>query len=264
MYKLPVRMKEAKESDNPFFIELYTIYLRTETLYIAAADEPVRFGGQEFVANPVKRGEITKSMDTIVNEVELEVSDVTDDMLTYLMNGFDFRGCRVDIIRILYPDSINDESIFSWVFSGEIDKPSFSDGTFSCVVEAKLPNIEAPVRDFQVACNSEFGDAECCADKGTITTTVRKGSGNEIIISDMHEADYWKYGTIKIKGESRNIISSEGGVLIVNVNFLQDINGEQAEISRGCNMTFDWCKEHFNNQIHYSGFPAVPWEAEYR
>lgn len=263
MFQLPVRMKEAKESANPFFIELYTIHLRTETLYIAAADEPIEFAGQEFVAIPVKRGNITKSMDSIVNEVELEVSDVTDDMLTYLMNGFDFRGCRVDIVRILYPDSITNESIFSWVFSGEIDKPSFSDGTFTCVVEAKLPNIEAPVRDFQVACNSEFGDAECCADKHVTTVKVRKGSGNTLYISESHGTDFWKYGTIKIKGEARNIISSDGNTIVTNVNFLQEVDGETAEISCGCNMTFEWCKK-LGNQIHYSGFPAVPWEAEYR
>ena len=263
MQKLPVIMMEAKDSDNPFFLELYRLSLRTETLYIVAADEDIVFRGQRFTAIPVKRGAITKSMDSIVNEVELEISDVTDDMLTYLMCGFDFRGCKVDIVRILYPDSLSDDSMFSWVFSGEINKPSFSDGVFTCTVESKLPNIDAPVRDFQVACNSEFGDAECCADKCVTETKVRRGQGNIIFINAAREENFWKYGTIKIKGEARNIIASDGNQIVVNVNFLQDIDGETAEISRGCNMTFDWCKR-IGNQIHYSGFPAVPWEAEYR
>ena len=256
-------MATAKQSDNPFFLELYTIALRTETLYIVAADEDIVFNGQRFVAVPIKRGEITKSMDTIVNEVDLEVSDCTDDLLAYLINGFDFRGCRVDIVRILYPDSLTDSSIFSWVFSGEIDKPSFSDGVFTCTVESKLPNIEAPVRDFQVACNSEFGDNECGMDVGAEERPVFRGTGNKIHLGNAYPKDYWKYGTIKIGGEARNIISSMDDYIIVNCNFLQQIGGRTALICRGCNMTFDWCKR-MGNERNYSGFPAVPWEAEYR
>ena len=263
MQHLPVRMVEAKNSENPFFLELYKIQLRTEDLYIVAADEDITWNGIEFHAVPVKRGAITKSMDSIVNEVDLEVSDCSDELLAYLMNGFDFRGSRVDIARILYPDGLKDTDLFTWVFSGEINKPSFTDGTFSCTVESKLPNIEAPVRDFQVACNSEFGDAECCADKGLVELTVSRGTGNQVYLGNAYPKDYWKYGTITVNGESRNIISSQDNYVITNVNFLQDINGCKAEVARGCNMTFDWCKR-LGNQIHYSGFPAVPWEAEYR
>ena len=260
---LPRVMTKAKQTDNPFFLELYKIALRTETLYIVAADEDIVFNGQKFTAVPVKRGEITKSMDSVVNEVDLEVSDCSDELLAFLINGFDFRGCRVDIVRILYPDSLTDSSVFSWVFSGEIDKPSFSDGVFTCTVESKLPNIEAPVRDFQVACNSEFGDAECCMSRGTLECTVTRGRGNQVNIGNAYPKDYWKYGTITIGGEARNIISSKDGYVVVNANFLQDINGKTAEVNRGCNMTFDWCKK-LGNTKHYSGFPAVPWEAEYR
>lgn len=266
MQNLPVKMAEAKNSDNPFFLELYTIHLRTETLFIVAADEDITFGGQKFTAVPIKRGAITKSMDSIVNEVDLEVSDCgdrDDELLAFLINGFDFRGCRVNIVRILYPDSLKDSSMFSWVFSGEIDKPSFSDGVFTCIVESKLPNIEAPVRDFQVACNSEFGDSECCMSKGTSNLTVRRGQGNKIHLGNAYAKDYWKYGTITIAGEARNIISSQDDYIVVNVNFLQNIDGKTAEVVRGCNMTFDWCKK-LGNQKNYSGFPAVPWEAEYR
>ena len=38
---LPVCMKEMKESAQTFFIELYTIELRTGTIYLAACDEDI-------------------------------------------------------------------------------------------------------------------------------------------------------------------------------------------------------------------------------
>ena len=260
-------MMEAKNSENPFFLELYKIALRTEDLYLVAADEDITWNGILFHAVPIKRGAVTKSMDSIINEVDLEVNDLgkeeNDTLLAFLMEGFDFRGCRVDIARIMYPESLTDTSLFSWVFSGEINKPSFTDGTFSCTVETKLPNIEAPVRDFQVACNSEFADAECCASKDTTHIRVSRGQGNQVYIGNAYPKDYWKYGTLKIAGEARNVIRSQDNYVIVNVNFLQDINGKEGELNRGCNMTFDWCKR-LGNQVHYSGFPAVPWEAEYR
>lgn len=38
---LPVCMKKMKESAQTFFIELYTIELRTGTIYLAACDEDI-------------------------------------------------------------------------------------------------------------------------------------------------------------------------------------------------------------------------------
>ena len=132
MITLPVSMSEAMESGNPFFIELYTIQLRTSTLFLAAADEDVTFAGQKYLAVPIKREEINRSLDSIINDCQLEVSDCSDDLLRYVLNGYDFRGCKCNIIRIEYPDSLEDVTNFSWVFSGEIDEPSFSDGVFTC------------------------------------------------------------------------------------------------------------------------------------
>lgn len=263
MMTLPVCMAEAKEKDNSFFLELYQIKLRTQTIHIVAADEDIHYNGQLFTAIPFKRGEITRSIDSINNEVTVELGDCTDDMLAYVMNGFDFRGCKATIIRILYPESIKDPNIFSLVFTGELDEPEFQGGVFSCKIQSRFPNIQAPARDFQIACNSEFGDTECRMNKDITELTVSHGGGNNIIISASYPENYWTYGSIIIGGEWRVITASTGNTIRVNVTFAQNINGKKATLARGCNKTLKMCRK-YGNTIHYSGFPAIPFESEYR
>ena len=262
MITLPVSMSEAMESGNPFFIELYTIQLRTSTLFLVAADEDVTFAGQKYLAVPIKREEINRSLDSIINDCQLEVSDCSDDLLRYVLNGYDFRGCKCNIIRIQYPDSLEDITNFSWVFSGEIDEPSFSDGVFTCKVFREFPQIQVPNRDYKLACNSAFGDEDCQMDKCETEITVKKISSNILQLDKSYDEGYWNYGTITMEGESRTIIKSTGNEITLNLNFLQDFTERKATLVRGCNKTQSMCKK-YGNMINFSGFPAIPFENIY-
>ena len=53
---LPVSMKKAKESENPFFIELYRIYLKTGTIRICNCDVVITFAGETYYPVPIERG----------------------------------------------------------------------------------------------------------------------------------------------------------------------------------------------------------------
>lgn len=263
MMILPVSMKREMESGNPFFIELYTIHLRTSVLRLAACDEDIVFGGEKYFAVPIQREDIEKSIDAIVNDCTLQVADCTDDLLTYVLNGYDFRGCKCEIIRIQYPESLEDETCFSYLFSGEIDEPSFSNGTFSCKVSWEFPSIQVPNRDFQLFCNSEFGDEECGMNVGEETMMVTKVSPNVIRLNKSYPKFYWIYGTITMEGESRTIIKSEGDLITLNLNFLQDFTQRNATLKRGCNKSKVHC-QFYGNMKHFSGFPAIPFENIYR
>lgn len=261
---LPVSMQEAKDSGNPFFIELYIINLRTGTMYLAACDENIVFNGQTFVGVPFQRGEITKTMDNIVDSCEITLGDCSFEFVKFALNGFDFRGCSATILRIQYPDSLDDSSVVQWVFSGTIDEPSFSAGTFSCKLTARLPKVDCPNRDYRIACNSEFGDEECGMNLCETSESVQKVSGNIVELSNAYDDDYWQNGVITIAGEARNIVESSGRNVRVNVNFVQrNIVGKKVTLIRGCNKTAANCRK-YNNMKHFSGFPAIPFESEYR
>lgn len=260
-------MSEMKDSDVTFFIELYKIELRTGAIYLAATDTDIVFGGQKFTAIPLERETVDRSIDTVIDTCNVKLGDGNYEKLAYICNGFDFRGCEVQIIKIMYPDSLADENIFSWVFNGYIDNPSYADGTFSCTLKTRMPNIEVPNRTCQLCCNSEFGDEECTMSLGEITVDLATGSSQEkIFLPSSYPDDYWKNGVVTISGEARLILASTGNSVTIAYSFLQDNikAGTKATLIRGCDKTKETCKGRFDNMKNFSGFPSIPWEAVYR
>ncbi len=264
MIHLPVCMAEAKESGNPFFIELYELHLRDGVMRIAACDEDIKWNGNVYTAVPFQRGEIKQSIDNVIDSCEITLGDCDFKLLKYVLDGFDFRGCDAYIGRIQYPDSLKDASIFQLVFAGMIDEPSYTNGTFTVQIKSRLPEIECPNRDFRLACNSDFGDSDCGMSKATEHVSVLSAGVNVISVGTSHPDDYWKDGVATVGGESRLITKSSGNQIKVNVNFLQEITGQTIELQRGCNKTKETCKNKYNNMQHFGGFPAIPFETAYR
>lgn len=262
MITLPVSMAKAKESGNPFFIELYILQLRDGVMRIAATDENILYNNEEYTAVPFQRGEVTTSMDNLTDSCEVSLGDCSYELLKYVIEGFDFRGCNALIFRIQYPDSLKDPSIVQPVFSGYIDEPSYTNGEFSCKVKSRIPEIECPNRNFLMACNSEFGDEECGMSLAEETLTVQSVASNIVTLDKSHDKNYWKDGVISVGGESRIITESNENIITLNVNFVQDITGHSATLRRGCNKTVEACRA-FGNMKHYSGFPAIPFESNY-
>lgn len=264
MVQLPVCMEEAKESGKTFFIELYAIKLRTTTLYLAACDEDIIYDGTRFIAVPIQRESVTRSMDNITDSCQLTISDVNYQLLAYVVNGFDFRGSLATVIRIQYPDSLDDPKVFEWVYTGTVDEPSFAEGTFSCKLQTVFPQVQCPNRCYQLACNSEFGDAECCYVPNTAAVKVVAASGNYLAFDTWFDENYWKNGVVSIAGESRVIEASAANVVMLNVNFLQEnILGKDATLKQGCDKSRERCA-YYRNTIHYGGFPAIPFESVWR
>ena len=260
---LPVCMAKAKESNNPFFIELYILNLRTGVTRLAACDENITFAGETYLAVPVQRGDIGRNLDTINDAVEISLADCSYEMLQFVMNGFDFRGCTATILRIQYPDSLKNANAVQLVFSGFIDEPSFSNGMLSAKINARMPEINCPNRNYRLACNSEFGDSECGMSLAREDVAVTGRKGNTLTLSVSHVKDYWKDGVISVEGESRVVSSSSGNTVTVNVGFAHETVGKSAALVRGCNKTVERCKT-YGNMKHYSGFPAIPFESVYR
>lgn len=261
---LPVKMTEAKNKYTTFFIELYTLELRTGVSYVAACDEDIVFDGKIWTAIPFSRGDIKSTQDEPTQEIEVQVGDVNDDHLAYVMNGFDFRGCKASLSRIQYPDSLSDPSLVQLMFEGYIDSPSFADGVFSCVVKNVFPTMQVPQRQFNLPCNSYFGDSVCGLSTNDVWDTVINTNGTTIVLSGSYPDNFWKNGMARINGESRNIITSSGQVIRTHINFLQDaIVGQRILLQRGCDKTQDDCRRH-GNTVRFTGFPAIPFESVYR
>lgn len=266
MLILPALLSERKDSSEICVIELYRLKLRTGTVYIAACDEDIEFMNQTFISIPIQRETINKSVDNVVDSTSLKIADVDYAKLAYILNGFDFRGCDVEIVQVLYPECLKDPSLCRWVYTGYIDSPSYEAGVFSCTLKARFPNIEVPNRSCQLFCNAEFGDPDDCGmSKDIRVITIATGSNQgEIFYGDNDMNHHWDDGVITIGGESRMIRESTDKIYLA-YPFIQDIYvGETATIERGCDKTQKTCRERFNNTINFSGFPSIPWESVYR
>ena len=130
-----------------------------------------------------------------------------------MVNGFDFRGAMATVVRIQYPESLKDAKIYEWIYAGTIDEPSFAEGTFSCKLQTVFPQVQCPNRGYQLACNSEFVDAECGYRPATVSAVVTGVNGNILYVNMNFNSNYWKNGVITIAGESRIIETNAGNSL---------------------------------------------------
>ena len=181
------------------------------------------------------------------------------------MNGFDFRGCEAAITRIAYPESLETNQGF-YVFCGYIDNPAYEDGVFSCTIKSYFPSIQAPSRAYQLSCNSSFGDCICGMSKArTVLTVTKVNSDGSLSVGENFANNYWKDGLVSISGESRLIVSSSDNKIKVNYGFMQgNLVGKTVILERGCDKTRETCKNRYNNLKRFSGFPAIPFESQYR
>jgi phage-related protein len=261
---LPVKMQQMKESNQTFFLEIYDIALRTGTIHLVASDTNITFNGVQYLAVPIQRESLTRSMDNITDNCQLSIGDVDYGLLSYVMKGYDPRMSNVLVRRIQYPDSLSNPSINEWLYYGFLDELSFADGTFTCKIMSRFPQIDVPNRQYSLHCNSEFADDQCRASKSTTNVSVTGVSGNTLYLARSFNQNFWLNGVCTIEGESRIITQSNGNWIQLNVNFLQDrLVGKTAQISRGCNKTKTDC-QRFGNLARFSGFPAIPFESVYR
>lgn len=259
---LPVSMELAKEQDSSFFIELYNIYLKTGTIRICNCDTSIIFNGLNYYPVPIERGNIKNSVDAKINNVDLKISDADNSKVAALMQGFDFRGRNVEILRIQYPDSIADNSIVFPVFYGYLDAPTYSNGEFTCSVISSFPKSNVPYRQTQYFCNNTFGDELCKLDKAVRTIDIDIANSTPTVIKIVGttlQADYYKNGLLTIGYETKLIKSNSSNTITVIYPFQADDLANTATISRNCDKTPETCSK-YNNRQNYGGFLAIPKE----
>lgn len=266
---LPVKMAEAKEAGTNFFIELYRLELPSYTLLLASCDEDIQFAGETYNAFPIKRGEITKTVDSRVDNCDIEISNVNDSFTLALFNGKSFLGSRAYVYKILYPDSLNDENIVHLVFYGQIDSPELTENaTFKCSIVSDLPNMDN-CRTMQYCCSAAFGDANCGKTPVAVTnssfsfgTGSFNGVSRQTIKDSKLSGNYWGNAIVFVDGMSRRVITWDSSS---NTVYLEYAFPDNVDISGGYKIVQDCdktpaCCGNYNNLTRYGGFLFIPFE----
>lgn len=263
---LPVSVRNAKESDSSFFIELYNIYLKTGVIHICNTDVEITFNDIVYYPVPIQRGNVKTTVDSKIDNMDLKISDADNSKVSALMNGFDFRGRIVEIFRIQYPESLEDSDIIIPIFRGKLDAPSYSNGEFTCIVKSAFPKNHIPMRTTQYFCNNTFGDSLCKKNKKILNckiTRIISENKVEIQLDDNSQSistNEYENGLITVGYETKLISSNTTNTITTKYPFIYEMQiNDKATISLNCNKTPEMCAK-YNNRENYGGFLAIPKE----
>ena len=259
---LPISLKENKDKYNNFFIHLINLKLKTGISYFSLCDTDIPFNGKNYIALPGELGSTKQTVDNKTDNLEVTLSDCTDAFKLALFQGLDPRGCRLEVIRVHYPECLTVNE-YDYVFVGDLDSLYLDDGkgTFKATVRNSLGNFETG-RTCMFGCNAEFGDPdECGVNKGLTNIIVQAGSDqNNAYINLSQPNDFYKDGILTVNYESRKIITNIGNKIDVEFPFSFIVEtGDTGSIEKGCSYDPTGCKRH-NNMQNYGGFPGIPWE----
>jgi uncharacterized phage protein (TIGR02218 family) len=190
-----------------------------------------------------------------------------------------FYGAAVLLERLFMPTP-GDASLgaIPW-FEGYVAEVAPTSTTVKLTVKSRLErlNVPMPRRTFQPACTHVLYDAACGVTKATYTETKAVASGTALAVTftDTTSTGYYLGGAVRfITGANAGIVrlaathtvAGGNGTVTFDTAFpYTPQNGDQLQISRGCNKaatnpngTPGDCAAKFNNLTRFGGFPFVP------
>lgn len=254
-------------------LELYQIFLDTETLRYAQSDVDVVFGGETWRAIGVSRGEIRTSSELECDEVPVSIDNVNLAVADKII-ATDFITRRLAIYKLRRGDVSSGQAMV--LFDGRMDEPVLDQSKLTVAVRSWLDgmHVNVPRRIFSSICNYQLYDTWCTASR---QLDVNLGTGTALgsstvftLVADYlaGQADgYWgPIGTLWMEtgsnaGLAREVVAHSQSSLSVEVRipFPATINsGDLFRIERGCGKTVADCCSKFGNYVNYGGFPTIP------
>lgn len=263
-----VSAEKDKEANRP--VELYQVYLDSGTLFFAAHPENINYFDENgtpttYYALGLSRSPVRTNMDTKVDEVTVQLDNVTREMSAYIAHT-EFVGRRLKIIKV-FLEYLADPADHVVIFDGIMDAPVITETALQVTVVSKLDMLgfRVPRRRYQRPCNWKFGSSECGINLSSVTVTgtvqAISADGLTLTLSGRTEAaGYFVDGVLTIGSERQRVVSSNGPTIMVDYPFVNAKVGDPYTLRRGCDKTFEACRDRFGNQSNYGGYLSVPAE----
>jgi uncharacterized phage protein (TIGR02218 family) len=245
-------------------VECYKFIGSFRTYRYTSADvqQTVNFEDYEPVAG--RRGNIragTQSDDNLSLEIELPFDvDVVQDY-AYSESP---PGLVLEVYRVHRGTDFSTD--WSLLWKGKVSAFNIN----GRVAKIRVPSIfsralqtDVPSAYYQGPCNHVLFDQRCGLARSlfTTTTTVTGVGTTAIQVASTAEPDgSLAAGEVVITrtGERRLILANSAGLLTINYPFVDARNGDEVEITQGCDHSFSTCKTKFNNSAQYGGHPFIP------
>lgn len=241
--------------------ELYTFLAGDVWSRYTSYIEDLVFGGDNFLAAPIKRSGI--SYDTNFGNVVVNITAPLLSSLNSHIANQPIETVHVTIYRALYSD-LTDWEVF---FKGTVRSVTIENMVAKAIVEAssEILRSKVPTIIFQSECNWDLADANCALQDVDllIDSDVISISSLEYEMSGLtaYDDDYFT-GGVAVSGTDMRLITRSvkaTGIITLQVPFDTRVAvGDALELLPGCDGSPDTCQTKFNNFEHFLGMPYIP------
>ena len=282
MQNLTTQYKDEANKDTNRPVELYDLYLGsqnscdTQTFYFCTDNKRIYFWNMDSVLQYYQPIKVNRSAIPASNQLEIEAVsgefDNVDRLWSNWVNTLDLRGKRV-VVRKVFLDLLNDQTHAKIMFDGIINTISeLTELSVKLECKSKIKSLSLETgRLQQLYCNYIFGDEFCQLDVSTtrLNGQVVSAGSTTVAVIDVVRAeadDWWNDGIIQfMSGVNQGLKRKVVDFINAQHKFILDYALPQAPaagdlytIERGCDKSFDVCRNRFANQANFGGFKNIP------
>jgi hypothetical protein len=235
--------------------ELYEFRIGTEILRYTSSEREVTYNGNAYIPQAIKRGDFKK-------DYSADSASIT--LPQHLQPAPRFRiinPSAVVIANIIRVDGIP-------LFRGKVSSCAFDmkkgTATLKLISVQAMLKTAIPKRTYSAACTFEIFDEGCALNKNTygINIVAPAANDNRTEFSSPFisaKADgYFAGGYAQVDYEYSYILSHAGDTVKLLFPLQLYTGVERVYFYPGCDKARLTCKNKFNNEKNYGGFPFIP------
>jgi uncharacterized phage protein (TIGR02218 family) len=228
-----------------------------------SADRDIIYGGEVYLAAPIKRNDIEGSQD--VERTALKITMPADeDFPEQFIYSPPTDRIMVEVRRYHYLDS---EIAFLWV--GRVVNVEHREFEAIILCESSISSLKRPTlrRVYQTTCPHLLYGPECAIDKSSwaVIATLSAGTSGITLKSAVFAGyvdGYFAGGFVEIliSGNLNRafVVSHTGDTLTTGLPLQGAVVGLDVTAYPGCDHSLDTCVAKFSNNVNYGGFPFIP------
>jgi len=239
-------------------MKLYKFNFNGETYTYNDGDSPIWINGEKIPAAPISRGEYSYGLDNSTLLIKIPINLPPFDRV--LQSDF---IVKIDVTITRYPEDIIE---FKGAISQTITK--FDKGVMELNAEpfVSIVSLKAPNRFFSPDCTFDLFDEDCGLNKNDYLVNIKTSDIDKLgptqfraDIFGNYEDGYFRWGAFSTDLHESILIKEHKDDIITLFSDLKSFEDSSfINVLPGCNKTLNMCKNKYNNQYNFGGFPYIP------
>lgn len=243
-------------------VEIYDFEFFTQTMRRTSYMRDFSFGGNTYIAVPVRRSAVAVMSSQDIPEMTVELAMDDDVVAAYAGVGIPPQKCKVTIRRVQQTSGVARQ-----LWSGYVSYCTHKKMTAVLRVASAFDDplrCELPAVVVSRNCNHVLYDAQCRLTRASFAqaATVNTFSGRDLTLSTVggNPDGTYDFGELihTASGERRTIITQVGTLVTLDLVLPNTFDaGDAVTIFQGCDKTVLTCRTKFNNVGNFGGHPHL-------